>query len=264
MRHATTGGKRVRPFLVVESAALFGVPETQALIVGAALECIHCYSLVHDDLPAMDNDDLRRGRPTTHRAFDEATAILAGDALLTLSFDILASMNAHAATRIDLIGLLARAAGIGGMAGGQILDLEAEGRFASDRRPLSLSAGEVERLQSMKTGALIAAACDAGAILGKAVEAERHALADYARALGLAFQIADDLLDAEGDSTRLGKAAAKDAGQGKATLVSLLGTTEAHRRLDALTAEAASALNIFGDRAATLVAAAEFIARRDR
>jgi farnesyl diphosphate synthase len=264
MRYAATGGKRIRPFLVVESAALFGVPEAQAIPVGVALECIHCYSLVHDDLPAMDNDDLRRGRPTTHRAFDEATAILAGDALLTLSFDILAALSADATTRVELIGLLARAAGIGGMAGGQMLDLEAEGRFADDKRPLSLSTAEIERLQSMKTGALIAAACEAGAILGRAKEAERQALAAYARSLGLAFQIADDLLDAEGDVSRLGKAAAKDAGRGKATLVSRSGSAAARTRLDALVAEAASALQAFGSRAGTLIAMAEFVARRDR
>jgi farnesyl diphosphate synthase len=264
MRHAATGGKGIRPFLVVESAMLFGVPEGRALQVGVAFECVHCYSLVHDDLPAMDNDDLRRGRPTTHRAFDEATAILAGDALLTLAFGILARLDAGAATRIELSALLAHAAGVGGMAGGQMLDLEAEGRFAADKRPLSLSAAEVERLQFMKTGALIAAACDAGAILGNAGESERRALAAYARALGLAFQIADDLLDANGDEARLGKAAAKDAGRGKATLVSLLGAAAAHKRLETLVDEASSALEPFGGRAETLTAAAEFVARRDR
>jgi len=264
MRHAATGGKRIRPFLVVESAMLFGVPESQALPVGVAFECVHCYSLAHDDLPAMDNDDLRRGRPTTHRAFDEATAILAGDALLTLAFDILARLDAGVATRLELIALLARSSGIGGMAGGQMLDLEAEGRFATDKRPLSLSVKDVEQLQSMKTGALIAAACDAGAIMGAAGEKERRALAAYARALGIAFQIADDLLDAEGDAMRLGKAAAKDARQGKATLVSLLGPAEARKRLDTLAAEAAAALEPFGGRAANLVAAADFIAGRDR
>jgi farnesyl diphosphate synthase len=264
MRHAATGGKRIRPFLVVQSAGLFGVDEARALPAGVAFECVHCYSLVHDDLPAMDNDDLRRGRPTTHRAFDEATAILAGDALLTLAFDVLARLDADAETRVALIALLARAAGIGGMAGGQMLDLEAEGRYAGDKRPLALSAGDVERLQSMKTGALIAAACDAGAILGRAGEAERRALASYARPLGLAFQIADDLLDAEGEAQRIGKAAAKDSGQGKGTLVSLLGVAGARKRLDTLVAEATSALAPFGDRAATLAAVAAFIAGRDR
>jgi farnesyl diphosphate synthase len=264
MRHAATGGKRIRPFLVVESASLFGVEEAHALPVGVAFECVHCYSLVHDDLPAMDNDDLRRGRPTTHRAFDEATAILAGDALLTLAFDVLACLDADMETRVALIALLARAAGIGGMAGGQMLDLEAEGRYAGDRRPLALSAGEVERMQSMKTGALIAAACDAGAILGRASEAERRAVASYARSLGLAFQIADDLLDADGDAARLGKAAGKDSTRGKGTLVSVLGIAGARKRLDALVTDATSALAPFGNRAATLAAAAAFIAGRDR
>jgi farnesyl diphosphate synthase len=264
MRHAATGGKRIRPFLVIESAKLFGVPTSRALPVGAAFECVHCYSLVHDDLPAMDNDDLRRGRPTTHRAFDEATAILAGDALLTLAFDILARVDADSETRVALTALLARSAGIDGMAGGQMLDLEAEGRFTADKRPLALSVHEIERLQSMKTGALIAAACDAGAILGQAKEPERRALAAYARSLGLSFQIADDLLDAEGDTARIGKAAAKDSSRGKGTLVSLLGVAGARRRLDALVAEATSALAPFGDRAATLAAAAAFIAGRDR
>ena len=264
MRHAATGGKRIRPLLVVECASLFGVEEAHALPVGVAFECVHCYSLVHDDLPAMDDDDLRRGRPTTHRAFDEATAILAGDALLTLAFDVLARLDADAETRVALIALLARAAGIGGMAGGQMLDLEAEGRYARDKRPLALSVDEVEGLQSMKTGALIAAACDAGAILGRASESERRALASYARSLGLAFQIADDLLDAEGDAERLGKAAAKDSSQGKGTLVSLLGIAGARKRLDALVTEATSALAPFGNRAATLVAATAFIAGRDR
>jgi farnesyl diphosphate synthase len=264
MRHAATGGKRIRPFLVIESARLFGVDEARALPVGVAFECVHCYSLVHDDLPAMDNDDLRRGRPTTHRAFDEATAILAGDALLTLAFDVLARLDSDAETRIALIVLLAHSAGIGGMAGGQMLDLEAEGRYAADRRPLALPAGDIERLQSMKTGALIAAACDAGAILGRANDSERRALASYARSLGLAFQIADDLLDAEGDATRIGKAAAKDSGQGKGTLVSLLGVAGARKRLEDLVVEATSALAPFGNRAATLAAAAAFIAGRDR
>jgi farnesyl diphosphate synthase len=264
MRHAATGGKRIRPFLVIESAKLFGIPASRALPVGAAFECVHCYSLVHDDLPAMDNDDLRRGRPTTHRAFDEATAILAGDALLTLAFDIIARAEADSETRLALTALLARAAGIDGMAGGQMLDLEAEGRFTGDKRPLALSIADIERLQSMKTGALIAAACDAGAILGHASEPERRALAAYARSLGLSFQIADDLLDAEGDASLIGKAAAKDSGQGKGTLVSLLGVAGARERLNALVGEATSALAPFGDRAATLAATAAFIAGRDR
>jgi farnesyl diphosphate synthase len=262
MRHAAKGGKRIRPFLVVEAAALFGVGEKAALPAAVAFECVHCYSLVHDDLPAMDNDDLRRGRPTVHRAFDEATAILAGDALLTLAFDLLANLETDPSVRIALIALLARAAGVGGMAGGQMLDLEAEGRFAADKRPLSRSIEEIERLQSMKTGALIAAACEAGAIVGRAGTQERSALESYARALGLAFQIADDLLDAEGDAARLGKAAAKDASQGKATLVGALGIGRAREKLAALVAEAESALDRFGDRGAMLKACARFIAAR--
>jgi farnesyl diphosphate synthase len=223
MRHAATGGKRLRPFLVVESAALFDANEQAALATGAALECIHCYSLVHDDLPAMDDDDLRRGRPTTHRAFDEATAILTGDALQTLAFELLAQLDSDAETRIALVALFARAAGVSGMAGGQMLDLEAEGRFAPDKQPLSLTLAEIKNLQAMKTGALLSAACEAGVILGRAGPDKRRALADYSKSLGLAFQIADDLLDAEGDAATLGKAAAKDAGRGKATLVSALG-----------------------------------------
>ncbi|MEX0590679.1 MAG: polyprenyl synthetase family protein [Xanthobacteraceae bacterium] len=262
MRHAAAGGKRIRPFLVVATAALFDVEEQAALPVGVAFECVHCYSLVHDDLPAMDDDDLRRGRPTTHVAFDDATAILAGDAILTLAFDILARLDGDPAMRVELIALLARSSGIGGMAGGQMLDLEAEGRFAADKRPLSLSSAEVERLQSMKTGALLSACCEAGAILGRAGQRERRALAGYARVLGLAFQIADDLLDAAGDAASIGKAAAKDAGQGKATLVSALGVTGAREKLAKLVTEAEAALVPFGDRAAMLKACARFIAER--
>jgi len=264
MRHATTGGKRVRPFLVVESAALFGIEEKAALPVATAFECVHCYSLVHDDLPAMDDDDLRRGQPTVHKAFDEATAILAGDALLTLAFDLLARLDLDAERRVALIALLAQSSGIGGMAGGQMLDLEAEGRFYEDKKPLSLSTAEIERLQSMKTGALLSAACTAGAILGSASEKDRAALARYAKALGLAFQIADDLLDAEGDAATLGKAAAKDAGKGKATFVSLLGNDGARKKLTALVEEAVAALSPFGARAAILQDCARFIAARER
>jgi farnesyl diphosphate synthase len=264
MRHAATGGKRLRPFLVVESAALFDANEQAALATGAALECIHCYSLVHDDLPAMDDDDLRRGRPTTHRAFDEATAILTGDALQTLAFELLAQLDSDAETRIALVALFARAAGVSGMAGGQMLDLEAEGRFAPDKQPLSLTLAEIKNLQAMKTGALLSAACEAGVILGRAGPDKRRALADYSKSLGLAFQIADDLLDAEGDAATIGKAAAKDAGRGKATLVSALGAARARERLESLTGEAIAALAPFGERAAMLTACAKFIAVRER
>src|SRR5690349_19956338 len=189
------GGKRFRPFLVVESAGLFEVPRPQALMVGAALECVHCYSLVHDDLPAMDNDDLRRGQPTAHKAFDEATAILAGDGLLTFAFDILGRPETHAspAVRIELVLALARAAGLGGMVGGQMLDLAAEGRFDGGV-PQRLVEAEVATLQAMKTGALLKFACRAGAILGQASAAQREALDRYGTAVGKAFQIADDLL----------------------------------------------------------------------
>ncbi len=221
MRYSSlSGGKRIRPLLVVASGNLFGVPRRRSLMAGAALELIHCYSLVHDDLPAMDNDDTRRGRPTTHKAFDEATAILAGDGLLTLAFDVAARPAVHpeAEVRVNLVGALARAAGIGGMVGGQLLDLAAEGRFA-DGKPQSLDETAIGALQAMKTGALLQFACAAGAILGKASVAEREALDRYGMAVGKAFQIADDLLDVEGDSATLGKAAGKDAAAGKATLV---------------------------------------------
>ncbi|MCC6949536.1 MAG: polyprenyl synthetase family protein [Bradyrhizobiaceae bacterium] len=264
MRHGATGGKRIRPFLLIESAALFGVAEATALPAAAAFECVHCYSLIHDDLPAMDDDDLRRGRPTTHIAFDEATAILAGDSLLTLAFDLLANLQADSETRVALIALLARASGVGGMAGGQMLDLEAEGRFAADRRPLALSLAEIEKLQAMKTGALLAAVCEGGAMLGRAREQERSALADYARALGLAFQIADDLLDAEGDAASLGKTTAKDASRGKATLVSALGVDGARKRLAELIGTAEAALTPFGPRADMLRECARYVAAREK
>jgi farnesyl diphosphate synthase len=262
MQHAVLGGgKRLRPFLVVESAALFGARREGALLAGCALELVHCYSLVHDDLPAMDNDDLRRGRPTVHKAFDEATAILAGDALLTLAFDVMAREEAHPdpAVRIALTLELARAAGIGGMAGGQMLDLAAEGRFEKKR---ALSTAEIETLQAMKTGALLRFACRAGAILGKADAAALASLDRFGVAIGRAFQIADDLLDLEGDTASLGKAAGKDAAAGKATLVSALGAAGARARLDELVKQADTALAPFADKADTLRAAAHFIAAR--
>jgi farnesyl diphosphate synthase len=264
MRYASLGaGKRFRPFLVVESASLFGVPREQALLAGVALECVHCYSLVHDDLPAMDNDDLRRGQPTAHKAFDEATAILAGDGLLTFAFDILARPETHpnAAVRIDLVLALARAAGLGGMVGGQMLDLAAEGRF--DRGvPQQLGEAEVATLQAMKTGALLKFACRAGAILGQASAAQREALDRYGTAVGKAFQIADDLLDVEGDPALVGKQTGKDAEAGKATIVGLLGLEGARARLRTLVAEAEAALAPFGASAAVLIAGARFVAER--
>jgi farnesyl diphosphate synthase len=264
MRYAAlSGGKRLRPFLVVETAALFGVARECALLAGAALECVHCYSLVHDDLPAMDNDDLRRGQPTTHKAFDEATAILAGDALLTFAFDLMARDTVHdnAAVRLALVTELARASGIGGMAGGQMLDLEAEGRFAAKR---ARGEKDIATLQAMKTGALIGFACRAGAILGQADEAARAALHRYGDAIGQAFQIADDLLDVEGTSETVGKATGKDATAGKATLVAALGRDQAVARLDSLVTEAEQALAPFGDKAAMLRSAARFVAERKK
>jgi farnesyl diphosphate synthase len=265
MRYASLGaGKRFRPFLVVESAALFGVPRPQALAVGAALECVHCYSLVHDDLPAMDNDELRRGRPTVHKAFDEATAILAGDGLLTFAFDILARPETHPnpAVRVELVTALARAAGLGGMAGGQMLDLAAEGRFDSGR-PQQLGESEVMTLQAMKTGALLSFGCRSGGILGEGSEKLRAALEQYGAAVGRAFQIADDLLDVEGDPALVGKQTGKDAGAGKATIVGILGVDGARKRLRLLVAEAAAALAPFGERASILVDAARFVAERE-
>jgi farnesyl diphosphate synthase len=265
MRYASLGaGKRFRPFLVVESAALFGVPRPQALAVGAALECVHCYSLVHDDLPAMDNDALRRGRPTVHKAFDEATAILAGDGLLTFAFDILSRPETHPnpAVRVDLVAALARASGLGGMAGGQMLDLAAEGRFDGGRVQ-RLGETEVVTLQAMKTGALLSFACRSGGILGEAPQGKRDALERYGSAVGRAFQIADDLLDVEGDPALVGKQTGKDADAGKATMVGILGIDGARARLALLVAEAASALAPFGAAASILIDAARFVAERE-
>ncbi|MFY9694655.1 MAG: polyprenyl synthetase family protein [Xanthobacteraceae bacterium] len=254
------GGKRFRPFLVVESASLFAVPRGNALMAGAALECVHCYSLAHDDLPAMDNDELRRGQPTAHRKFDEATAILAGDGLLTFAFDILSRPETHAdpAVRIELVNSLARAAGLGGMAGGQMLDLAAEGRFGAQRH----GAAEVRMLQAMKTGALLRFGCEAGGILAAASPPQRAALERYGSAVGEAFQIADDLLDIEGDPALVGKQTGKDAAAGKATFVSVLGIAGAKARLRELVAEAAAALAPFGPAAATLIEGAQFVAER--
>jgi farnesyl diphosphate synthase len=264
MRYASLGGgKRFRPFLVVESAALFDVPRRHALMVGAAVECVHCYSLVHDDMPAMDNDALRRGQPTVHRAFDEATAILVGDSLLTLAFDILARSNTHPdpAVRVELVLALARAAGLGGMAGGQLLDLAAEGRFSRDG-PQRLGEQEVLTLQAMKTGALLRFACQAGGILAAATPAQRQALAHYGTAVGQAFQIADDLLDLEGDPALVGKSTGKDAAAGKATMLGVLGEAKAKSRLQQLVAQAEQALKPFGPAAAILVEGARFVAER--
>jgi farnesyl diphosphate synthase len=263
MRYGSLGGgKRLRPFLVVESAALFDVPRDCALMVGAALECVHCYSLVHDDLPAMDNDELRRGRPTVHRAFDEATAILVGDSLLTFAFDILSRPEAHPkpAVRVALVSALARASGIGGMAGGQMLDLAAEGRFEACGQPQGLA--DVSVLQEMKTGALLRFGCVAGALLGEASPDAYRALEHYGTALGRAFQIADDLLDVEGDAAVVGKSTGKDAAAGKATFVGVLGLDGAKAQLKALVDEAEAALAMFGPAAWVLKSAARFVAER--
>lgn len=260
MRHGVLGGgKRLRPFLLMESARLFDVPPDLSARAAAAIECVHCYSLIHDDLPAMDDDSIRRGKPTVHKAFDEWTAILAGDALLTLAFESLASRDSglDADTRTDLLGGLARASGARGMAGGQCLDLEAE----KLGQPPAPSAAHVERLHGMKTGALLQFSCEAGAILGRAPAEDREALARFGEHLGLAFQIADDLLDAEGDPIAMGKAARKDAN--KATLNGASGVGAARARLSALQSEAEEALARFGDRARPLREAAAFVVRRE-
>jgi farnesyl diphosphate synthase len=259
MRYSSLGGgKRLRPFLVVGSSAVFGVPRDAALLAGAALECIHCYSLIHDDLPAMDNSDLRRGRPTLHKTTDDATAILAGDGLLTLAFDIITRDEVHKdpAVRLLLTRALARAAGIGGMVGGQLLDLAGEGRFG-DRGPV-----DVARVQQMKTGALLRFGCIAGALLGQASQKDYQALDAYGRALGEAFQIADDLLDVEGDAAALGKPAGADAALGKTTFVTQLGIDGAKKRVRDLLAKADEALSVFGTRGDVLRAAAHFVADR--
>ncbi len=262
MRYATLGGgKRFRAFLVAESAGLFQVSPDAALDVAAALECMHAYSLVHDDLPAMDNDPLRRGKPTVWKAFDEWTAILAGDGLLTLAFEILGqARGVPSETRVQLVLRLAQDAGRAGMVGGQMLDLEAE----KLGRPAQPTLAHVSRLQAMKTGALIVFACDAGAILGNASASERAAMTRYGRALGQAFQISDDLLDAQGDAAIVGKAVGKDAGLGKATLGTLMGMPAAKARLAEVVTEAVDALSGFGDLADALRQAAQFMATRQK
>ncbi|MER9437586.1 polyprenyl synthetase family protein [Mesorhizobium sp. M0011] len=258
MRHGVlNGGKRLRPFLVMESAALFSADGEAALRVAAALECVHCYSLIHDDLPAMDDDDLRRGQPTVHRAFDEATAILAGDALLTLAFDIIAgeATALPAERRAALVLALARAAGPGGMVGGQKLDLEAEQTPPDE-------AGII-RLQAMKTGALIRFACEAGALIAGAPADDRERLAEFGSAIGLAFQLADDLLDLTADASQMGKATGKDAAAGKATLVALHGANWARGQLHGLVEQAHALLEPYGDDAQLLKEAATFVAARN-
>lgn len=261
MRHALLGGgKRFRPFLVLESAALFGVAERAAIDTACALECVHCYSLTHDDLPAMDNDMMRRGQPTVWNAYDEWTAILAGDALLTLAFEILTRDEtlADPNIRAQLVLELAKASGAMGMVGGQALDLEAEKANTTAPR----TRDSIRRMQSMKTGALIRFACTAAATLAAAPADDRQRLARYGDTLGLAFQIADDLLDVEGTAEETGKAVAKDAGAGKATLVSLMGLEHARRKLSELEHEAIGLMTHYGERGTTLSQAASFVVNR--
>ncbi len=255
---ALDGGKRLRPFLAVETARLFDVPDSRSLRAGAAIEFVHCYSLVHDDLPAMDDDDLRRGRPSNHIEFDEATAILAGDALQTLAFEVLADPATHpdGNVRADLVAALASAAGAQGMVGGQMFDIAAETAGAA------FTLEQITRLQRMKTGRLFDVSCQAGAILGGASEAERAALAAYTDALGLAFQIADDILDETGDAAEIGKQVGKDAAAGKATFISVLGLDVARDRARSIALQAVKVLECFGTRADLLRQAAHFVVGR--
>ena len=252
------GGKRIRPFLLIQSASLFGVEEEVAIQTACALECLHCYSLIHDDLPAMDDDDLRRGKPTVHKAYDEATAILAGDALLTLAFDLVTDENNHPdpTIRANLANLLARAAGLGGMIGGQVLDIEAETHTPDE--------DGIRLLQSMKTGALIRFACEAGAVLGNTIADDRQRLARFGDIIGLAFQLTDDLLDVTAKSEDIGKATGKDAGKGKGTLVGIHGVQKVGAMLGNLRAEADALLSPFGNRADVLREIAQFVIERQR
>jgi len=257
MRYASLGGgKRLRAFLAMETAALFSVDRRCAARVGAAIEMLHAYSLVHDDLPAMDDDDLRRGKPSCHRAFDEATAILAGDALQTRAFEVLAEPDTHSNpdARCELVVALARAAGARGMVGGQMIDMLSEGQM--------LTAEQITRLQALKTGRLIQFSAEAGGIMGRAGMAQRHLLAAYGRDLGAAFQIADDLLDVLGTTQETGKTAGKDAAAGKATLIAVLGAERARDQAEALAAQAAAQLDSFGPKADLLRELAAYVVAR--
>ncbi|MCB1783933.1 MAG: polyprenyl synthetase family protein [Alphaproteobacteria bacterium] len=257
MRHGTlNGGKRLRPFLVMHSASLFNVDPLRARRVAAALEFVHCYSLVHDDLPAMDNAALRRGKPTVHRQYDEATAILAGDALLTLAFQVLSEPDTHEDPRVrcELISALAKASGGHGMVGGQMLDLIGEEK--------EFDLGTISRLQRMKTGKLMAFACEAGAIMGKGNEPHRKALCNYAYDLGLAFQVTDDILDVEADPQDTGKDTQKDEQAGKATFVSAMGKEQAKERAEMLVKQAIAHLKIFDGRAEMLKELAQYVLER--
>lgn len=254
---ALSSGKCLRPFLLTQSAGLFGVERSRALRVAVALEMVHCYSLIHDDLPAMDNDDMRRGQPTCHKKFDEATAILAGDGLLTRAFGVIAAEDClfEPAVRCQLIAELSKAAGMSGMIGGQMLDILAE---QMDEMDLP----EIIRLQQMKTGRLFSFACEAGAIMGKASHEDRQALKSYARDIGLAFQIADDVLDVEGDADSMGKAVRKDLDAHKATFISLLGLEKAKEQADALSYQAIASLECFDEKADLLRDLSRFIVER--
>lgn len=255
---ALSGGKRLRPFLVMSSARIFGVADDCAIRAAAAIECIHCYSLVHDDLPAMDNSDLRRGQPTVHKQYDEATAILAGDALLTIAFEIAADPRTHEdpQVRCKLVTAMAKASGANGMVGGQMLDLIAE------NTPFDI--GAITRLQRMKTGELIACSTEAGAILGKASPQHHNALRAYAHDLGLAFQIVDDLLDAEGTEAETGKSVGRDAQAGKATFVTVLGLERARNQARLLCDQAVQHLSVFDGRAKYLEDVARFVVDRNK
>ncbi|OSQ36656.1 farnesyl-diphosphate synthase [Thalassospira mesophila] len=259
MRYSTMGeGKRLRPFLVLAASELFRVSRTSALRVAAAIEMVHTYSLIHDDLPAMDNDDLRRGKPSCHKQFGEATAILAGDALLTQAFEVLVDEETHPDPRVctQLVRAMARAAGPYGMVGGQMIDLAGEGQ--------SLSEAQVTHLHLLKTGRMFAFACEAGAILGKAPTSMRMALRAYAHDMGLAFQIKDDLLDVEASSADLGKTAGKDVEQEKSTFVKLLGLEQAREQAQMLCDQAIDHLGVFDGEGEPLRAVARFVIERQR
>ncbi len=257
MRYGTlNGGKRLRPFLVIQSANLFNVDSKRARRVAAALEFVHCYSLIHDDLPAMDNADMRRGKASTHKAYDNATAILAGDALLTLAFEILSSPETHEDPRVrcELVASLAQAAGGQGMCGGQMLDLLGETE--------EFDLGTISRLQRMKTGRLMSFACESGAILGKSDGPHRKSLCNYAHDLGLAFQVTDDILDVEGNVIEMGKETGQDNEAGKATFVSTMGKEQAKMRAEMLVSQATRHLHVFGNRAETLKELAQYVLKR--
>lgn len=252
-----SGGKRLRPFLTVTASSMFGVSRTSALYAAAAIELVHTYSLIHDDLPSMDDDDLRRGKPSCHMMFDEATAILAGDAMLTMAFEVLAMDNVHAdpKVRLELITGLAQAAGYNGMVGGQMMDLMAE-------EIPDLSVPEIIRLQRLKTGRMFGFACEAGAILGKASQQHRNALSRYAHDLGQAFQMTDDLLDVEGNAENMGKNVRKDKTKGKATLVGAIGVERAREQANILARQAKNHLGAFDSRSEILGMLADYVVNR--